>query len=45
MVLPKIVSETKKETKEKEPPKDLEFCYYPGKTGFEKMKEYLSKYL
>jgi len=45
MALPKIVSETKKETKEKRPPEDLEFCYLPGRTGMEKMKAYLSKFL
>ena len=45
MALPKIVSETKKETKEKEPPEDMEFSYRPGKTDFSKMKEYLSKFL
>jgi len=45
MALPKIVSETKKETEEMKPPEDLEFSYLPGKTGMSKMKEYLSKFL
>lgn len=45
MALPKIVSETKKETEAKKPPEDLEFKYLPGKTEKEDLKKYLSKFL
>ena len=45
VALPKIVKETKKETKEMKPPEEIEFTYLPGKTGKAEIKEYLKKFL
>jgi len=41
----KIVSETKKETVEKEPPANIDFKYVPGETDMNDMKKFLKKYL